>query len=602
MRRAAKNGRPARYCPGVNLEAALQRYFGFSGFRPGQREACEAALSARDVLVVMPTGSGKSLCYQLPALMGGKLSVVVSPLVALIADQVEALRGRGLGAQVGLVSGQRSSAENAETVDAAIRGDLRLLYVAPERFSSPSFAQRIKRAEIGMFVVDEAHCVSQWGHDFRPDYFRLADMARALGADSIVASTATATPRVAADIVRRLGLREPLRVATGFDRPNVSFSVAQPSASEKPRMLLAALAADGALPAIVYTGTRRSAEELADLISRELGVRALAYHAGLDRDRRASVQRSFLADEAPVVVATNAFGMGIDKPNVRTVLHASVPASLEAYYQEAGRAGRDGIPARAVLLAERRDKALHVHVIRTAEIGDGQPERLYRALRAAADGDALPGMGPDTYDVALASLPGDEEQARALLGHLARAGVIDPAPSAPDRAVGTIVGDFDGRADALTRSSVKEAQNVRWQQYRDIWAYVEGDGCRREAILRHFGDRISERARKCCDHCDSTLAVAAPPPEPVDVESLDDAIMLVARDAKPSVGRTTCAEIVHGARTKKIERNAYDRLAAYGTSRHLARADILARIDELIGEKRLRTSGGRYPVLVASRR
>src|SRR4051812_40703661 len=209
----------------MDLNAALSEYFGFPGFRPGQREAVDAAVAGRDVLVVMPTGSGKSLCYQLPALLRQDLTIVVSPLVALMQDQVEALQARGLGDKVALVNAQQDGATNADALHRAVSGDLRLLYVAPERFSSPGFVQRVGEAKIGLFVVDEAHCVSQWGHDFRPDYFRLPAAARPLEADAIAASTATATPQVATDIVRRLALQEPVRVATGFDRPNIAFAV-----------------------------------------------------------------------------------------------------------------------------------------------------------------------------------------------------------------------------------------------------------------------------------------------------------------------------------------------------------------------------------------
>ena len=579
----------------MDLAAALLERFGFPAFRPGQREACEAAVANRNVLVVMPTGSGKSLCYQLPALLRSDLTVVVSPLVALMQDQVDALRSRGLGDEVALVNAQQGQAANAEALEHAVGGRLRLLYVAPERFSSPGFLERLRQAEVGLFVVDEAHCVSQWGHDFRPDYFRLADAARSVGARAIVASTATATPRVAQDVARRLGLRDPVKVATGFDRPNIAFSVARPAPHEKRPLIAEALRGDEALPAIVYAGTRAGSEDIARDLGEALGVEALAYHAGLEREHRASVQRRFLADEAPVIVATNAFGMGVDKPNVRTVLHASVPASLEAYYQEAGRAGRDGLPAHALLLAENRDKALHVHFIKREEVEEGLPAWLADRLAATADGDGrysldAPGLARE--------LGGDGDRLRALLGHLARAGVISPSPAAPDRVSGTVLAPFDKRAEMLCRASIEEAARARWRQYREVWAYVEGAVCRRRAILRHFGDR-SEPAgvSPCCDVCDPELVPEPPSPSPESVADLDEAIVSVAGAARPSVGRTTCAEILHGARTKKIRRNSYDGLPLYGCSSHMARAEILARVDRLIEEGRIEVTGGPYPVL-----
>jgi ATP-dependent DNA helicase RecQ len=596
----------------VDLESGLHEYFGFRGFRPGQREACAAAADGRDVLVVMPTGSGKSLCYQLPALLRDDLTIVVSPLVALMQDQVDALRARGLGDRVAVINAQQDASANSEVLHSAARGELRLLYVAPERFSSPGFFDRLAAAPIGLFVVDEAHCVSQWGHDFRPDYFRLGDAARKLGAAGIVASTATATPQVASDVVRRLALRDPVRVTTGFDRPNLAFAVARPAPHEKRAMVVAALRREGALPAIVYAGTRAGSEELAEELTRELGEEALPYHAGLDRERRAAVQRRFLSDDIRVVVATNAFGMGVDKPNVRTVLHSSVPASLEAYYQEAGRAGRDGAPARALLLAENRDKALHVHFIRRDELNEDQPEKLAAVLERDAHSDgALPGLSEPRYDMdayGLADAAGcRRDHVAALVGHLSRAGVVIPSPAPPDRVAGRLAKPVGPRERGLCRSSIADAARARWRQYREIWAYVEGEGCRRRAVLQHFGDNAEPAVAPgpdgeplpCCDACGG--ADLLPELPRVDTQeaiaSLDEAIFSVARTAKPEVGRTTCAEIIHGARTKKIERNSYDGLAAYATGSHMRRADILARVDELIEEKRLETSRGPYPVL-----
>ena len=579
----------------MDLDAGLREHFGFAAFRPGQREACEAAIAGRDVTVVMPTGSGKSLCYQLPALLCEDLAIVVSPLVALMQDQVDALRVRGLGDSVALVNAQQDAQANAAALAAAAAGELRLLYVSPERFASPGFVERLRTVAIGLFVVDEAHCVSQWGHDFRPDYFRLADAARYLGARSIIASTATATPRVAKDIVRRLGLRDPLEVATGFDRPNLAWAVARPAAQDKRRLLARELGREGALPAIVYAGTRAGTQEIATELATALGEEVVAYHAGLDRERRAAAQRRFLADEVRVVVATNAFGMGVDKPNVRTVVHATAPSSLEAYYQEAGRGGRDGAPARAVLLAEARDKALHVHFIRRDELDERLPGSVAALLAERSDD-----RGRFAIELgALAAAVGcSADQARAVIGHLASAGVVEPSPSAPDRLAGRLARRFDRRAEGLYRAAMAEGSRARWRQYREIWGYVEGGDCRRRSILRHFGDRSEPLAQgPCCDVCDGALLPALEPPDPASFGDLDEAIEAVVACARPAAGRTTCAEILHGARTKKISRNSYDGVPGYGQFSSLRRADIVARIDALIAEGRLQASSGPYPVL-----
>jgi ATP-dependent DNA helicase RecQ len=578
----------------MDLPAALHQHFGFDRFRPGQEEAVRAALDGRDSLVVMPTGSGKSLCYQLPALMREDLTVVVSPLVALMQDQVDGLRARGAGERVALVNAQQSGEDNRAAIQRATGGELRLLYVAPERFGAPGFLDRMAEVDIGLFVVDEAHCVSQWGHDFRPDYFRLEAVAKRLRARAVMASTATATARVALDIARRLALRDPIKVTTGFDRPNLTFSVARPNGADKRAMLLETLRGDEALPAIVYAGTRAGCEELADVVATELGIAAEPYHAGLDRERRAAVQRRFLADQTPVIVATNAFGMGVDKPNVRTVIHASTPPSLEAYYQEAGRAGRDGLPGKAVLLAEPRDKALHVHFIRQEQLDDRLPRDVAGRLSWAADGDGL--FNEDAYELAGAA-GCDQERLRSVLGHLIRAGVVQPSPAPSNRVAGRLVGGYDGAAAARCRTSMEEGIRVRWRQYREIWAYAEADSCRRTAILHHFGDASQPQVENCCDVCAPQLRPVAPPPPPEVLESLDDAIFSVVRNARPNVGRTACVEILHGGRSKKVKENSYDGLSAYAMASHMRRADILARVDHLLEAGRLASTGGKFPKL-----
>jgi ATP-dependent DNA helicase RecQ len=591
-------------------DGALHELFGHPGFRRGQREAVAAALQDRDVLVVMPTGSGKSLCYQLPALMRADLTLVVSPLVSLMQDQVEGLMRVAPG-RVGLVNSQQDSATNRKAIDAAVGGHLRLLYVAPERFSSPGFAEKLRAADIGLFVVDEAHCVSQWGHDFRPDYFRLADAARWLGAKAIVASTATATPQVAQDIVARLGLRDPVRVSTGFDRPNLTFSVVPCKTKEMvQRGIAAALEDPAARPAIVYAGTRAECDRLSAKLSQALDVPVVAYHAGLPRDARAEAQRRFMSGEIEVVVATNAFGMGVDKADVRTVCHESVPGSLEAWYQEAGRAGRDGKPARALLFASSRDKGLHVFFIERSTVNDGLIEVVARRLlsRSSEGRYAIP-----FQELTAIAGEGDTGDAiRAILGHLARAGVIQPSPSPPDTMYGRVVGEWDARARSLARVSAQEGTKARWRQYRAVWAWVEGNTCRRAGVLGHFGDQAPPSPLEgvpCCDVCDPGCRPELPVPAARSggrqltarpqgsVDGLDDAILAVVSTAEPSVGRTRCVEILRGGRSKVVKEHAYDGLAEYGTFAHLHGDDVLGRVDELLTAGTLRSTGGRFPKL-----
>jgi ATP-dependent DNA helicase RecQ len=371
---------------------ALLAHLGYAEFRPGQREPVEAALTGRDSLVVMPTGGGKSLCYQLPGLASDELTIVVSPLIALMADQWRRLATGGHPAAM-IASGMPE--ELSREAFAQVRdGRARIVYCSPERFASDYFMEAVGRRQVDLFVVDEAHCISEWGHDFRPDYMELPRVVERLGRPAVMACTATATPEVAEEITRRLDLREPLLVRAGFDRPNLSFDIVRfegrGSKARKLALLRHGLSDPANRPAIVYCGTRRDTEEVAAALV-ESGLSAAGYHAGMEPDERASAQHRFMEGDAEVICATTAFGMGVDKADVRSVWHWAVPTSVESYYQEAGRAGRDGLPSRAVLLAGRSDLGRLIRFIERAEAdalvaGTTDPrvvrERGWRAYRA----------------------------------------------------------------------------------------------------------------------------------------------------------------------------------------------------------------------------
>lgn len=335
-----------------DLEGLLHTHFGHAGFRPAQAPIVAAALEGADLLAVMPTGAGKSLCFQLPAVVLPGVSLVISPLISLMKDQVDELTRRGIGA--GALHSMQSADERSQTLREAREGRLRLLYVAPERLASPHFLSLLRGLSVSRFVVDEAHCVSEWGHDFRPDYRRLADAAHecrrsdgGTGRPPVLAFTATATPEVRDDIVALLGMQDPRVFVSGFDRPNIELHVRPVTGDREKRTLLPSLV--GSRRALVYASTRKSAEDAASTLV-DAGVSAAAYHAGLAEAERTRVQEAFADGSLTVVCATNAFGMGIDRPDLEVVVHKDLPGSLEAYYQEVGRVGRDGRAARAILL------------------------------------------------------------------------------------------------------------------------------------------------------------------------------------------------------------------------------------------------------------
>ena len=343
----------------------LKHVFGHSGFRPLQKDAVEATLSGRDLLMVLPTGGGKSLCYQLPALLKEGVTVVVSPLLALMHDQVRALKLQGVEAE--MIGSMQSGTEIAGVMGRLRNGEIKLLYVAPERFSSPGFVELLKGIPLASFVIDEAHCVSEWGHEFREDYRRLHLLKELFPKTPVSAFTATATPQVEEDIARQLGLDSPVRLRGSVYRENLLVR-AEPRSGDGKRQLLEFLSHFEGESGIVYTFTRKSAETLAAFLKGE-GVRAMAYHAGLGADERSAAYHAFVHDETDVIVATVAFGMGIDKSNIRFVVHMSMPKTLESYYQEIGRAGRDGLPSETLLLYSAADAAQRASLIEALDEG-----------------------------------------------------------------------------------------------------------------------------------------------------------------------------------------------------------------------------------------
>ncbi|MDW8225441.1 MAG: RecQ family ATP-dependent DNA helicase [Bacteroidota bacterium] len=398
------------------LRAVLRTVFGLSDYRPGQREIIHSVLAGEDVLAVMPTGWGKSLCYQLPAVVLPGMAVVVSPLIALMEDQVAALRQRRIPATC-LHSGLPDTLV-LQRLEECSRGSHKLLYVTPERLQQESFLYRLRGGCLAFVAVDEAHCISEWGHDFRPAYLQITVALQRLGRPPVLALTATATPEVQRDIVEQLRLRSPRVFVFGFDRPNLTWVVEQPEAK---RERLAELCADHAsVPVIVYAASRHRVDRLSDFLQRR-GLRAAAYHAGLNAEVRQRVQTSFLQGYTSLLVATSAFGLGIDKPDVRAVIHYDPPLTLEAYYQEAGRAGRDGEPAECILLYSPTDCTIQQRLIAAAHPNWETVVRVYHMLRQLTQGESLLPLTP----VEMANrLRTSETTVEAILRLLELAGIL----------------------------------------------------------------------------------------------------------------------------------------------------------------------------------
>ena len=453
-----------------------------------------AVLAGRDALGILPTGGGKSVCYQVPALALGGLTLVVTPLVSLMEDQVVRARGAGLRA-AHLSANQRPDARRA-TLAAVTERALDILFVAPERLELSLFQDVIRGADVRLLAVDEAHCISEWGHDFRPAYRRIGVLRSALSCPTL-ALTATATPAVRDDVLVSLGLSDPLVVVRSFDRPNLSWFVLPGRSLEERISATYALLRRGPGCAIVYAPTRRTVERVRDGLANR-GVRTEAYHAGLTGPERSRVQSAFMADACRVVVATNAFGMGIDKPDVRAVIHVQLPSTLEAYYQEAGRAGRDGGPSKCVAFHTRIDRRLARSFVNRTHPSWWALRRLHARLRLSAGPEGV----VDLHDTRLADLRSQvetwlEDAGTGPLAALERLGAVHRLQAGADGATGSPRVGVRRRADLPAGTRLRRGALARVVA---VQRYACAPGCRRRALLHYFGEDAPPRCG-ACDHC-----------------------------------------------------------------------------------------------------
>ena len=629
--------------------SVLKEIFGFDSFRPGQEDVIRAVLEGRDTLAVMPTGGGKSLCYQVPALMRESLTVVVSPLISLMKDQVDSLLQSSVAEAAALHSGL-SSEERWEVERRVRTGNIRLLYVAPERLRSLEFVLALRRAGVGLFVVDEAHCISEWGHNFRPDYLFLPRAVRDLGSPPVLALTATATPRVRDDILRSLKMRSPEVVVTSFNRPNLTYRVLGAREKKDKLPLILDVIRHSPPPGIVYATTRKECEELAASLRRS-GVDAAPYHAGLGAAERSEVQERFMTDDLSVVVATIAFGMGVDKPNVRFVIHSSIPGSLPAYIQESGRAGCDGEEAECVVLYRGADLGRRKRLVTLGAAGEDEVASFFRALAATAGEGrvnvppgslaALGGVDPDAAGIMLRSLEesgllsrgydlwaevevrrldeerdGLREEVAAVHAALPGNGEI-PLPELARRAgVRPAVAQgavyrmmVDGTVEAIPRGSLvdvrlkthsldtgsirgiagrlKTRTRTAYAQLRDVESYAGLSSCRREYLLRHFGDQ--EKVAPCagCDVClgetEEVIArngARAPQTSPISGPSLD----LVSAGASEETAAHTDPALFERLRSWRGEQARQQRVPAYVVLHNSHLEEIAARKPQTIHE------------------
>jgi ATP-dependent DNA helicase RecQ len=497
------------------IDRTARDMLGFEKLRPGQREAIASVLAGRDTLAVLSTGSGKSAIYQIAGLLTDGATLVVSPLIALQRDQVEALHDRALGAAQ--LNSSVPEGEREETLAELAEDALEFLFLAPEQLANAEVLDELAAAQPSLIVVDEAHCISEWGHDFRPDYLRLGAAIETLGHPPVLALTATAAPPVRHEIVERLGLRDAELVVRGFDRPNIDLAVERfHDARRKDEALLGAVAAADK-PGIVYAATRKRTEELAAALA-ERGVEACPYHAGLKKSEREAAQERFMDSDLDAIVATTAFGMGVDKADVRFVFHAEVPESVDSYYQEVGRAGRDGEPARAVLFYRPEDLGLRRFFAGSGHVGVDELTEVAEVVGAARD-PVDPAELQERTELSQSKLA-------TVVSRLEDAGAVEVLPTGHVAARPDAPPLDDAVDEALEQEEDRrEFDRSRLEMMR---AFAETDGCRREFVLSYFGEPFDGVPCGRCDNCRAGKVKAA--------HDADEPFALGARVAHPEWG------------------------------------------------------------------